>query len=549
MTTADFEPPGPGHWELDRSHFTGGATPIMKWLITESVEQGFRKLWRTFGIPAETLSMRFVHGFAYTRLRPLVRPDHPSPKAPPAVVLKIASRLHPEFRRRARAAEAVLADSPAPAVIEEWRRHTRPRLAQRNTELQEVHLSALADHELAGHLETVLAHIRWTFEEHFRLHGFDLGPIGQLLLAGKGWGIEGAEMVPALAGASPSTAAPREALARMRRMIQEAGLQPGSLEEVAAASPELAAELESYLRERGSVLYAGYDLDTPTLGEAPHVVLSTILNDSAHRALDPAQLESTIAGLRKRVPEDDREEFDDLLHRAREAMDLRDDNGPITAEWPAGVLRLGMLEAGRRLTARGRLHQPEHVFELDQRELPAVVGGDADPDADAVAERARIRAWEKTLDPPRSIGDPEAEPPLDALPAPLAAMVELVQTVIAEMGMSDVPASADGITGTGVGSEPYEGRARTAANAEEAFDKLEPGDVLVTRTTSPAYNMVLTLVGGLVTAEGGPMCHAAVLSRELNIPAVVGANGALEAIADGDMVRIDPTTGSVTVTG
>ena len=91
--------------------------------------------------------------------------------------------------------------------------------------------------------------------------------------------------------------------------------------------------------------------------------------------------------------------------------------------------------------------------------------------------------------------------------------------------------------------------ARVAENADEAFDRLEPGEILVTRTTSPAYNMVLTLVGGLVTAEGGPMSHAAVLSRELGIPAVVGAPDAMSSIADGDRIEVDPRAGRVRVVG
>jgi pyruvate,water dikinase len=105
------------------------------------------------------------------------------------------------------------------------------------------------------------------------------------------------------------------------------------------------------------------------------------------------------------------------------------------------------------------------------------------------------------------------------------------------------------LVGTGIGSAPITGVARVAENAEEAFDRLVPGEILVTRTTSPAYNMVLTLVGGLVTAEGGPMSHAAVLSRELGIPAVVGAPDAMRLIADGDLVEVDPVAGRVQVVG
>ena len=59
--------------------------------------------------------------------------------------------------------------------------------------------------------------------------------------------------------------------------------------------------------------------------------------------------------------------------------------------------------------------------------------------------------------------------------------------------------------------------------------------------------MVLTLAGGLVTEEGGPMCHAAVLSRELNLPAVIGVTGALETIKDGAIVEVDPENNSVRI--
>jgi len=103
------------------------------------------------------------------------------------------------------------------------------------------------------------------------------------------------------------------------------------------------------------------------------------------------------------------------------------------------------------------------------------------------------------------------------------------------------------LTGTGVGTSVIVGVARVAENADEAFDRLQPGEILVTRTTSPAYNMVLTLVGGLVTTEGGPMCHAAVLSRELDIPAVVGAVDAMEAISDGDRIEVDPVNARVRI--
>jgi len=548
-----FTPPGPGQWQLDRSHFTGGTTPLLQTLLSESVQAANRKLWPIMGIPAETISVRFVNGFMYTRLRPLIAPDRPSKKAPPSWILKIVSRAHPEFRRRTKAAVNTLENSPSKAVIQKWHTEIRPRVVQRNLELQDADLSTLDNAALANHVDAAYAHLRWTFEEHFRLHGYDLGPIALLIHAGQGWGIAGSDMVAALAGASPSTSAPLEALSQIRAGLAEAGVTPNNLADVRAASPDIAAQLDLYLRHRGSVLYAGYDIDSPTLGEAPNVILATIVSESADRSLDADQHRANEAALRQRVPEADQAHFDRLLSDAREAMDLRDDNGPITAEWPCGILRLVMLEAGRRLTQSDCLSQSAHVFELSIDELTELLRTGTGPSKDELGERAAERERQRQLDPPQTLGPAEAAPPLDVLPAPLARMIELVQTVLLEMGMviepSDEAAKVDGprLSGTGIGNETIVGRARMAETAEEAIDNLEPGEILVTRTTSPAYNMVLTLVGGLVTSEGGPMCHAAVLSRELNIPAVIGAKDALEVIADGDIISVDPASGSVRV--
>ena len=121
----------------------------------------------------------------------------------------------------------------------------------------------------------------------------------------------------------------------------------------------------------------------------------------------------------------------------------------------------------------------------------------------------------------------------------------MVQVSMLHLGM-DASADTDQLVGVGIGAESYVGRACTAANADEAIEKLEPGDVLVVRATSPAFNVVLSIAGAVVTANGGAMSHAAVLARELGIPAVVGAGAALD-IPDGSMVEVDPVAGSVRV--
>ena len=547
MDQPTFQAPGPGRWELDHSHASGGATPIYQWLMRETFPVAFRRLFRELGVAADTMDMAFVHGFSYTRLRPLFGADRQATKAPPPAVLKLVGRLHPELRRRERAAAETLRERPWRTVIARWHAELRPRLEADNLAFQDVDVATLDDGALAEHVEALLRHARQSCEQHFYLHGFDLGPLGLLIHEANDWGLATAEVLPALAGASPSTSAPREALCRIRDAVAEAGATPTSLDELRAVSPTVAEAVDRYVRFRGHVLYTRYDLDGRTLLETPDVLLATILHarGAGEGSPDPAEIASS---LRQRVPVDQRGRFDELLAEARAAMDLRDDNGPNTVEWPLGLLRRGLLEAGRRLVAADRLAAPEHALELEPAEVAPLLRDGEGPSADEVASRAARRLRDKALDPPATLGPPQPEPPLDALPPNLGRMVKMVQCVTRELGIAerDGAAQVDSMDGAGVGDAAYRGRARVALSPEDAIASLEPGDVLVTRTTSPAFNLVLTLVGGLVTTEGGPMSHAAVLARELGFPAVIGAPGAL-AIPDGSLVEVDPVAGRVRV--
>jgi len=94
-----------------------------------------------------------------------------------------------------------------------------------------------------------------------------------------------------------------------------------------------------------------------------------------------------------------------------------------------------------------------------------------------------------------------------------------------------------------VGTEPYTGRACVAATPEDALAKLEPGDVLVTTTTTPAYEAILPIAGAVVTEHGGLISHSALMARELGLPAVVGVARATAAIPDGAKIEVDPSPG------
>ena len=103
------------------------------------------------------------------------------------------------------------------------------------------------------------------------------------------------------------------------------------------------------------------------------------------------------------------------------------------------------------------------------------------------------------------------------------------------------------VTGVGIGTTPYRGRACVVRDLMLAFDQLEPGDVLVAPFTGPSMNSLLPVIGALVVEEGGAACHAAIVSREFGIAAVIGAHGATTRIPHGAQVEVDPASGTVRV--
>ena len=92
----------------------------------------------------------------------------------------------------------------------------------------------------------------------------------------------------------------------------------------------------------------------------------------------------------------------------------------------------------------------------------------------------------------------------------------------------------------------YEGPARVISGPTE-FDRIVKGDVLVTESTTEAFNILLPLLGGIVTDAGGLLSHAAIVSREYGIPGVVGTREGTGLIPDGARVRVDGDAGEVSV--
>ena len=96
--------------------------------------------------------------------------------------------------------------------------------------------------------------------------------------------------------------------------------------------------------------------------------------------------------------------------------------------------------------------------------------------------------------------------------------------------------------GRAIGQKIGTGPVRIVHNISE-MDKVQPGDVLVTDMTDPNWEPVMKRASAIVTNRGGRTCHAAIIARELGIPAVVGCGDATERLKDGTLVTVSCSEG------
>jgi pyruvate, water dikinase len=100
------------------------------------------------------------------------------------------------------------------------------------------------------------------------------------------------------------------------------------------------------------------------------------------------------------------------------------------------------------------------------------------------------------------------------------------------------------VTGRSVGGRIASGRARVVRGVAD-LASFKPGEVLVADSTAPDWGTVMKTAAAIVTNRGGRTCHAAIVARELGIPAVVGAERATDAIKDGEEVTVSCAEGAV----
>jgi len=540
-TAADlrFDPPGAGSWGLDAVHFPRPVTRYWAETHPEPFMRGTADFSRFYGLLI-ALQNAYVNGFAYMQAAPVAPEEIPA---------------------RVERAEQLFREKLWREQLREWDEVVKPASIRAHRQLQAVDPDELPGEELAAHVRTCRDHHAKMITQHMRFTAAATVPTGDFLAHVIDWtGLPTSDLLGLLRGTAPVSAGASAELGRMvaaiaqdpeaRELLDAEGEPARVLEELRAREGEAGAAMNEYLELVGWRLLDGFDISGPCALELPDVLLRAIRIAAAGRDEKESNVDELISGVRSKVPDEHQAEFDDLLGEARLTYRIRDERGVFSDIWASGLMRRAVLAGGRRLAAEGRIGEPEHLLDASVEEMCSLVSGGDGPTAEELAARAEYRASHSAKDAQPSLGDPPAPPPdPSGLPPAAARVMRAMGIVMGEMlGSSESEHEEHVLHGLAASRGVYEGPARCVSSPAE-FDRIVRGDVLVTESTSEAFNILLPLLGALVTDSGGLLSHSAIVAREYGIPGVVGTREATERIADGTRVRVDGDSGEVTVLG
>ena len=417
-------------------------------------------------------------------------------------------------------------------------------------------MSTLSDVELVERATSLYAtHFRHLFGQHLHATYAASVPVGALAAITAAVGRP--ELLTALISGvgDVDSAAPSMAMWDLSRLVRrspalvalfDAGVE-GLVDGIAASSDgdvvTFAGRFEEFLYEFGSRGPNEWDTARPTWETRPALALSAIDRMRlAPDGADPRAHQQTLAAARIAAGAE--------VRAILEAAGLDDATKgqfemafACSAVWLPGrertktncirftqEARIAMRELGRRLVERGAFEAVEDFAFLFAQEFPAFF---ADPSSFTSTIAERKAAWQV-------LSELEPQFVFDGTPDFPAAWVRRDAITYDPLVPGDTLQGIPGCTGEA------EGIARIVLDSNDP-SALGPGDVLIAPATDPSWTPLFVPAAAVIVDVGAPLSHAVIVSRELGIPCVISATGATKRIPDGARVRVNGTTGVVTV--
>jgi pyruvate, water dikinase len=285
-------------------------------------------------------------------------------------------------------------------------------------------------------------------------------------------------------------------------------------------------------------LQEGIDIDRP---------LDELVEERERLATEYAELLPT---------DQDREAFGQVLGLARKVYPLVENHNFYVEHWHHSIFWNKVRDLGKVFEAAGFLEGSEDIFLLHRYEVYEALWdlltgwATTNPARPGfwraeVAERKRIMDRLREWAPPAALGKPP-----EAVTEAATVMLWGVTTDVVEQWLGAQDGDGDGASNElrGFAASPgvAEGPARVILTVAE-LGQVQTDEILVCPITAPSWAPVFARIKGAVSDIGGIMSHAAIVSREYGLPAVVGTGFGTKNISNGQRVRVDGNTGVVTL--
>jgi len=255
--------------------------------------------------------------------------------------------------------------------------------------------------------------------------------------------------------------------------------------------------------------------------------------------------------------DEDRKQFDELLGCAKTVFPYVENHLFYVEHWFHSVFWNKMREVAAVMKEHGVIADVEDVWLMRRDEIKQALWDIVTAWATGVTPRG-TQTWPKEVEWRKGVmakfKEWNAPPAIGTAPEVIQEPFTIVLWGVTNKSLADWAAvqevkDPDSITELkGFAGSPgvIEGRARVCRTVGEV-GQLQQGEILVAPTTSPSWAPAFAKIGACVTDVGGVMSHAAIVCREYGMPAVVGTGHATKIIKTGMLLRVDGSTGAITI--
>jgi len=251
--------------------------------------------------------------------------------------------------------------------------------------------------------------------------------------------------------------------------------------------------------------------------------------------------------------DEDREAFDGKLGLARVVFPYVENHNFYIEHWTMSVVWRKLRELGATLAKDGLLADADDLLFIRRDEVNEVLWdyyanwAVNSPTASAahwapiIARRREIHAKLDAWQAPKALGEPP-----EVITEPFTIMLWGITSESVNNWLGSDEGAENELTGMAASPGMVEGIARIIHNPDEVND-LQEGEILVAPITAPSWAPVFPKIQACVTDIGGMMSHAAIVCREYGVPAVTGTGFGTDKISTGDRIRVDGSSGKVTI--